>query len=99
MCSAFRFFTLERITSRLNTDDILVRTYPARLVRAARRLVVGGCPRASSLEYAYSIAPKNAFLYSKKKNNRIFSEILHLCNICTINLYNGADELVQYQQL
>lgn len=57
MCSAFRFFTLEQITSRLNTftcqkrqavlngiysDDVLVRTYPARLVRAARRLVVGG---------------------------------------------------------
>ena len=99
MCSAFRFFTLEQITSRLNTDDILVRTYPARLVRAARRLVVGGCPWASSLEYAYSIAPKNALLYSKKKNNKFFMDFAHLCNICTINLYNGADGLVQYQPL
>ena len=99
MCSAFRFFTLERITSRSNTDDILVRTYPARLVRAARRLVVGGCPRVLSLEYAHIITHKSAFLYSKKKNNKIFGDFAHLCNICTINPRNGADELVQYQQL
>lgn len=56
-----------------------------------RRLV-----RRGSLEYAHSIAPKSALLYSKKKNNELFRDFTHLCNIYTINLCNGADELVQY---
>lgn len=54
------------------------------------------CPWGLSLEYAHSIAPKSALLYSKKKNNELFRDFVHLCNIYTINLRNGVDELVQY---
>lgn len=57
---------------------------------------LAACPWVLSLEYAYSIAPKSALLYSKKKNNELFRDFVHLCNIYTINLRNGADELVQY---
>ena len=99
MCSAFRFFTLEQITSRLNTDDVLVRACPRALSARLNGSLSAACPWALSLKCKHIITLKNALLYSKKKNNKIFLDFAHLCNICTINLYNGADGLVQYQQL
>ena len=54
------------------------------------------CPWGLSLECKHIIAPKSALLYSKKKNNELFRDFTHLCNIYTISLYNGADKLVQY---
>ena len=78
------------------SDDCTLQDTPRALSARLNGSLSAACPSGLSLEYAHSIAPKSALLYSKKKNNELFRDFTHLCNIYTMNLRNGADELVQY---
>ena len=109
------FYPCNGITSRLNTFHLPKSASRVKMVYGLMVYLLGlipralsawlcgsslaACPSGLSLEYVHSIALKSALLYSKKKNNELFGDFTHLCNIYTINLYNGVDELVQHKQL
>lgn len=85
MHSAFCFFTLEQITSRLNTFCLPKSASRVKMVYGLMVCSLGLTPRALSVrlcgsslaacpsglspEYAHSIARKTDNIYSKKKNN------------------------------
>lgn len=112
MCSAFRLFTLERIASRLNTFHLPKATSHDKMVYGRMMYSLGyrpcalsvrldgsssaACPWGLSLKCKHIIACDCGIIYSKKNNKHFFADFTHLCNIYTINLRNGADELVQY---
>lgn len=112
MCSAFHLFTLERIASRLNTFHLPKATSHDKMVYGRMMYSLGyrpcalsvrldgsssaACPWGLSLKCKHIIACDCSIIYSKKNNKHFFADFTHLCNIYTINLRNGADELVQY---